>query len=200
MFWNKATRGARQAWERLAAPEGGGRTRVIVLLACVLALDSADLGTLGAVAAELERDLRIDDLQIGILASVVSLTAAVATLPVGWLTDRVPRVPLLAASIGLWSVAMALSGAALSFGMLLATRLFLGAVQATSGPTLASLTGDLFRVRERSRIFGFMHAVELVGGGFGFLISGEISALLSWRWSFWILSLPGFLLALAEKR
>ncbi len=191
----------RQARPRLIAAAGGGRRiRVIVLLSCVLALDSADLGTLGAVAAELERALRIDDLQVGILASVVSLTAAVATLPVGWLTDRVPRVPLLAGSIALWSVAMLANGAARSFEMLLLTRLALGAVQATSGPTLASLTGDLFRVRERARIFGFIHAGELLGAGFGFVISGEIAAVLSWRWSFWILAVPGFALAVALWR
>jgi MFS family permease len=176
------------------------RLKTIVLLSSVLALDSADLGTLGAVAAELEKALRIGDLEIGVLASVVSLTAALATLPVGWLTDRVPRVPLLAGSIALWSAAMVANGAALSFPMLLVTRLFLGAVQATSGPTLASLTGDLFRVRERSRIFGFIHAGELLGAGFGFLITGEVAAVLSWRWSFWILAVPGAILAAALWR
>jgi MFS family permease len=173
---------------------------VILLLASVLALDGADLGTVGAVAAELERSLHIGDLEVGVLASVVSLMAATATLPVGWLTDRVPRVPLLAGSIGIWSVAMLVSGAAPTFLTLLFARLFLGAVQATSGPTLASLTGDLFRVRERSRIFGFIHAGELIGAGFGFLISGEIAAVLSWRWSFWILCVPGFALAIGLWR
>ncbi len=176
------------------------RLKTIVLLASVLALDSADLGTLGAVAPNLEHSLHIGDLQVGVLASVVSLTAAIVTLPVGWLTDRVQRVPLLAGSIALWSAAMVVCGASSSFSMLLIARVFLGAVQATSGPTLASLTGDMFRVRERSRIFGFIHAGELLGAGFGFLVSGEVAAVLSWRWSFWILSAPGFALALALWR
>jgi MFS family permease len=186
-------------------PAPGGETaatrkRTIVMLAAVLALDSADLGTIGAVAVSLERSLHIGDLQLGVLASVVSLTAAVATLPVGWLTDRVARVPLLAGSILIWSSATVISGAAASFTMLLVTRLALGAVQATSGPTLASLTGDLFRARERSRIFGYIHAGELAGGAFGFLVSGEVAAVLGWRWSFWLLSVPGFVLAVALWR
>jgi MFS family permease len=176
------------------------RVRAIVLLSAVLALDGADLGTLGAVAAELERSLRIGNLAVGVLASVVSLTAAVVTLPVGWLTDRVSRVPLLAGSIALWSAAMLVTGAAVSFEMLLVSRVFLGAVQATSGPTLASLTGDLFQARERSGIFGFIHAGELLGAGLGFVISGEAAAALSWRWSFWILALPGFVLAVGLWR
>ena len=201
MLAEKTSLTARRGLARVrASTSGGGRLRTILLLSCVLALDSADLGTLGAVAAELERSLRIGDLEVGVLASVVSLMAAVVTLPVGWLTDRVPRVPLLAASIALWSAAMVASGAAVSFEMLLITRVFLGAVQATSGPTLASLTGDLFPVRERSGIFGFIHAGELLGAGFGFLISGEVAAVLSWRWSFWILAVPGFALAVGLWR
>ncbi len=176
------------------------RVKAIGLLASVLALDSADLGTLGAVAPKLEQSLHIGDLQVGVLASVVSLTAAFVTLPVGWLTDRINRVPLLAGSIALWSTAMVVCGASASFPMLLIARVFLGAVQATSGPTLTSLTGDMFRVRERSRIFGFIHAGELLGAGFGFLISGEVAAVLSWRWAFWILAVPGFALALALWR
>jgi MFS family permease len=192
---------ARRLRARLHAFAGGPeRLRAIALLACVLGLDSADLGTLGAIAAPLERGLRIDNLQLGMLAAVVLLVAALVTLPIGWLTDRVPRVPLLGGSIVLWSAAMVVSGLAASFVMLLLTRVFLGAVQATSGPTLASLTGDLFPERERGRIFGVIHAGELVGAGFGFVVSGEVAAFLSWRWAFWALSLPGFALAVAVWR
>jgi MFS family permease len=92
------------------------------------------------------------------------------------------------------------TGAAFSYPMLLVTRVFLGAVQATSGPTLASLTGDLFPAHERSRIFAFIHAGELIGAGIGFLVSGEIAAIISWRWSFWVLSVPGIALAVALRR
>jgi MFS family permease len=183
-----------------ASPEGRERLRIILLLSAVLGLNSADLGTVGAVAAELEHGLRIGDLDVGLAASAVSVAAALATLPIGWLTDRMPRVPLMAGSIVLWSGAMVATGAATSFPMLVGSRIFLGAVQATSGPTLAALTGDLFPERERSRIFGFVHAGELIGAGFGFVVSGEVAAVLSWRWSFWLLSVPGFLLALAVWR
>src|SRR5579859_4977853 len=110
----------RRGWDNLLDATGGAeRLRVVGLLSAVLALNSADLGTVGAVAAELERNLHIDDLQVGLAASAVSLSAAAATLPIGWLTDRVPRVPLMAGSIVLWSVAMIGTGASTSFGMLL---------------------------------------------------------------------------------
>jgi MFS family permease len=113
------------------------------------------------------------------------------------LSDRIARVPLLAVSVTLWSVAMVLSGAAGSYTALLVTRLFLGGVQATSGPTLASLIGDFFPANQRGRLNGYILSGELVGGGIGFLVSGEIAAFLSWRWAFWILAIPGFMLAAA---
>jgi predicted MFS family arabinose efflux permease len=62
------------------------------------------------------------------------------------------------------------------------------------------LTGDLFPADQRGRINGYILSGELVGGGIGFLLSGEVAALLSWRWAFWVLTLPGLLLAAAIWR
>jgi predicted MFS family arabinose efflux permease len=170
------------------------------LLGCVLALDGADLSTLGAVAGRLEHTLRIHNTEIGLLASVVSISAAAATIPIGVLSDRVSRVRLLTASVALWTVAMAVGGAAGSYGVLLGSRIFLGAIQATAGPTLVSLVGDFFPVGERARMNGYIVSGELLGGGVGFLSSGEIAAALSWRWAFWMLTVPGVALALALWR
>lgn len=53
---------ARPISDALAKRLGGRvRRRVVVLLACVLALDTADLATVGSVAGELERGLHISD-------------------------------------------------------------------------------------------------------------------------------------------
>jgi predicted MFS family arabinose efflux permease len=188
-----------RAWVSRVAG-GPARGRVVVLFACVLALQTADLGTIGAVATQLESSLRITHTELGLLATTTALVGAVATIPLGLLADRVKRVPVLAASIVLWSAALVASGAADSYGMLLMTRLALGVVIAAAGPMLGSLVGDLFPPRERARIFGYMLTGELAGSGLGLLISGAISAALGWRAAFWILALPGLLLAAAIAR
>ena len=179
---------------------GAARLRVIVLLASVLALDSADKATIGATAVQLEQQLHINNTQIGLLVTVSTGVGAIATLPIGALTDRVNRTRLLSGAIVVWSAAMLLSGASNSFLMLLITRLALGVVIATAAPVVASLTGDLFPAAERGRIYGFILTGELIGTGVGFLVSGDIAALLSWRYAFWILAVPGFILALAIGR
>jgi predicted MFS family arabinose efflux permease len=133
---------------------GAARLRVIVLLASVLALDSADKATIGATAVQLEQQLHINNTQIGLLVTVSTGVGAIATLPIGALTDRVNRTRLLSGAIVVWSAVMLLSGASNSFLMLLITRLALGVVIATAAPVVASLTGDLFPAAERGRIYG----------------------------------------------
>jgi MFS family permease len=179
---------------------GPARARVIALFAGVLALSSAQISTVGAVAPQLEHSLHIGNTKIGLLNSVALLVGAVAVIPVGLLVDRARRTPLLAASIVLWSIATLLAAVAHSYSSLLLTRVGLGAVAATAGPAIASLTGDYFPSRERGRIYGYILSGEIAGTAAGFLVSGTVASVFSWRVSFALLALPGFFLARALWR
>jgi predicted MFS family arabinose efflux permease len=76
---------------------------VIVLLAAVLALSSADATTVGAAATPLRHSLGITNTDIGLLVTVTSLVAALTSLPFGVLADRVRRTWMLGAAIVLWA-------------------------------------------------------------------------------------------------
>ncbi|MGN6250486.1 MAG: MFS transporter [Marmoricola sp.] len=180
----------------------GGRAqlRAVVLLAAVLALDSADKASVGAVATQLEPALGIGNTRLGLLVTASIGVSALATLPIGRWVDRVDRVRLLAAAILVWSAAMVVCGAATSYGMLLAGRLALGAVAATATPVVASLTGDLFPAADRGRIYGYVLCGELLGAAAGILVSGNVAGLVSWRAAFWVLVVPGVALAVALRR
>ncbi|HEX6702354.1 MAG TPA: MFS transporter [Gaiellaceae bacterium] len=173
---------------------GADRTRVIVLLASVLALSSADAATVGASATPLRHALHITNTDIGLLVTVTSLIGAIASLPFGVLADRVRRTWVLGGAIVLWGGAMIWSATTTSFGELLLTRVFLGGVTAAAGPMVASLVGDYFPAYERGRIYGYILAGELGGAGIGFAVTGDI-ATLSFRAAFVILALPAFVLA-----
>jgi MFS family permease len=170
------------------------RVRVIVVLACVLALSSADGATVGASAVALRHALKIDNTDIGLLVAVSSGVAAVFSLPFGVLADRVNRTRLLAFATVTWGAAMIWSATASSFGRLLVARLALGAVTAAAGPVVASLVGDWFNGHERGQIFSYILTGELLGAGIGFVVTGDISSF-SWRAAFLILSVPAFVLA-----
>jgi predicted MFS family arabinose efflux permease len=179
---------------------GPGRLRVVALLAAVLGLAGADSATISAVAGNLKAAFGIGNTELGLLVSLTSVAAAVATVPVGVLTDRVDRTRLLAASVVLWAVAMAVAGMATAYWQLLAARVLLGVVTATVGPTVASLVGDYFPAAERARMYGLVLGGDLVGTGVGFVLSGEVAALVSWRLAFWWLVLPAMPLAWAMWR
>jgi MFS family permease len=168
---------------------------VVTLFGAVLALNGADSATVGAVAPQLESALHIGNAKIGLLASVSLLVGALFTIPVGLLVDRFKRMPLLAVSIVLWSIASLLSAFAGSYGGLLLTRLALGAVTASAGPAIASLTGDYFPARERGRVYAYILGGEIAGTAVGFIISSSVASLISWRAAFVLLAIPGFFLA-----
>ncbi len=174
---------------------GPARARVILMLGAVLALNGADSATVGAVAPQLEKALHIGNTKIGLLTSVALLVGAVFTIPVGFLVDRFRRVPMLSASVVLWSIASLASAFAANYSTLLLTRLALGAVTATAGPAIASLTGDYFPARERGRVYAYILGGEIAGTAAGFIVSGSVASLIDWRAAFVLLGLPGFFLA-----
>jgi MFS family permease len=188
----RLTRAVSRSLERTLG--GAERKRVIVLLASVLALSSADASTVGASATELRHALHINNTDIGLLVSVTSLVAAAASLPFGVLADRVRRTSTLGLAIILWGAAMIWSATVGSFGELLLARVALGGVTAAAGPFVASLVGDYFPGAERGRIYGWILAGELLGAGVGFAVTGDIAAL-SWRAALVILAIPAFVLA-----
>jgi MFS family permease len=182
--------------EELLADSVGGkeRARIVIVLAAVLGLSSADASTVGAAATVLRHSLHINNTDIGLLVAVTSIVAAIASIPFGALADRVRRTWLLGGAIVLWGAAMVWSATVSGFGELLLSRIFLGGVSAVAGPVIASLVGDYFPASERGRIYGFVLAGELAGAGVGFAVTGEFASI-SWRAAFLILALPALVLA-----
>ncbi|MBO0691737.1 MAG: MFS transporter [Acidimicrobiaceae bacterium] len=177
-----------------------GNRRAVVILAAILALSSADGGTVGALAPQLETAFHIGTTQIGLIVTVRSLVGAAAALPLGVLVDRWKRTRILAVAIMSWSLAMVATGSAVDFATLLGARLALGLMTAAAGPAVASLVGDMFPPGRRSRVYGYVLTGELVGAGFGLVVAGDLGATTTWRAGFYALALPSLLLAAAVHR
>ncbi len=171
------------------------RARIILLFAFTLGLNGADAATVGAIAPQLEASLHIGNTKVGLLTSVALVMGAVATIPVGMLVDRIKRMPVLSLSIVLWSAASLLGALARNYDDLLISRLLLGAVIATAGPAIASLTGDYFPAGERGRVYAYILGGELLGNALGVIVCGSLASLISWRAAFVLLAIPGVFLA-----
>lgn len=188
-------RALRRPLDRLDRVLGGPERRtIIVTLALVLALDTADSAAVGAAATQLHHAFGIDNTMLGLLTTISGVVGALATLPFGVLVDRTNRVRLLQIVVGVWSVAMALTAAATSFTFLLIARSMLGILVAAAVPAVASLVGDWFRPSERGAIYGYILTGELIGAGIGFTVSGSLAAI-SWRAAFLVLAPPALFVA-----
>src|SRR5579872_1233713 len=194
--WRRyADKAARATGKHLDRVLGGpDRRRIIVIMASVLALNSADTATVGAAATQLRSSLHIDNADIGILVAVSSLVAAAASVPFGVVADRWRRTRVLGFTIVTWGAAMLWSATAGSFSELLWSRLFLGMGTAAAGPIVASLIGDYFDSSERGRVYSYILTGELAGAGVGFAVTGDIAAI-SWRAAFVALAIPALYLA-----
>lgn len=176
------------------------RARIVVILACTLGLSGAQISAVGASAPQLSTAFHISGSGLGLLAAISMFVGAAVTLPAGTLADHTSRVRLLTIAVALWAVAMAAGAIAPSYAWLLFSRLGLGAVIATVGPAIASLTGDFFPAAERARMYGYIIGGELIGSGVGVVVAGLVSDIASWRWAFAILAVPAAVLAVVIAR
>lgn len=166
---------------------GPARTRVVVILALVLGLDTADVGVVGSMVAQLRTALGVTTTQIGLLLTVSEGAGAIALVFFGWLADRTSRTRLLAIVVPLWACAMAACGFATSYLFLLVARAVLGGLAAAATPTVASLLGDYFPQRDRAEIYGLVLSGEIFGTGIGFLLAGLLASIW-WRLGFFSLA------------
>jgi predicted MFS family arabinose efflux permease len=164
------------------------------VLAAILALDSADRGSIGAMAPELEHALGIGQTELGLMVTVTTFAGALGALLFGWLVDLVCRTRLLVAAILLWSGVMIVCANSPSYFFLLVARMGLGVVIAAALPAIASLAGDYFQPHLRARMYGYILVGQFVGAGVGMGITGEL-ALLSWRFGFGFLAVLGVCVA-----
>lgn len=168
---------------------------VVTVLTVAVVVDYADRAALGAVAPELKDDLGLDVAQLGYLGAAFGLVGGLSTLVAGALVDRCPRLRLLALSALAWSVAMVATGSAETLTWLLVSRGALAVVLATVGPAYPSLVGDAVPPAERGAALGLISSGQLVGGAIGVGLGALCVSVLTWRWTFWLLALPGLGLA-----
>ncbi len=168
---------------------------VLALLFGVNLLNYIDRQILYAVFPPIQTELGLSDTQLGLLASAF-MWVYLATAPVfGLLADRWSRPRLIGLGVGIWSVATAFSGVVRHFGDLLLGRAVVGVGEASYGAVAPAMLSDHFPPAERGRILAVFSMAIPVGSALGYLLGGVLGQSLGWRAAFFIVGLPGLLLA-----
>jgi MFS transporter, Spinster family, sphingosine-1-phosphate transporter len=155
------------------------------------------------ILAALEPDIRAtffapDDVnrmtKTGLLGVAFFVTYMISAPVLGFLADRISRWVIVGVAVILWSLASGASGLAATFGILFATRIFVGIGEGGYGPAAPTILSDLFTIEARGRIMAIFCAAIPVGSALGYVIGGLVGAHLGWRWAFYLVTPPGLLL------
>jgi MFS family permease len=159
------------------------------------ALNIADRFVISTLIEPIKADLHISDSAVGLLTGgALAIFYVCAGLPLSVLADRVNRRNLVALSLGVWSLMTAVCGLTRTFWQLMAARVLVGVGEASGTPPSQSLISDYFPWRRRA----FALSIYAVGASLGSMLgssAGYLSDSWGWRSAFFVLGLPGLLVA-----
>jgi predicted MFS family arabinose efflux permease len=136
------------------------------------------------------------DRQLGALVSIVSVTVALAGIPVALLADRWSRVRSIVVMATVWSLATIACVFTRNFAQLMAARAAVGLGEAGYGSVGAALIASLFPERMRAGLLAALFASASLGSVLGVMLGGVIAARWGWQAAFGVVGIPGLLLAL----
>lgn len=167
---------------------------------------------MGLLVEPIRDSFQISDTQYSLLAGLAfTLFYAVMGLPLARIADSRSRRNLIAVGIAAWSAMTALCGLAKGFWSLFAARVGVGVGEATLGPAAFSMITDYFPRDVLARALSVYMAGVTLGSGLAYILGGAVVAYVQsvgefrlpllgpvegWQLTFFIVGLPGLLVAL----
>ena len=173
---------------------------VLGVLVVVYVFNFIDRQILAILAPAIKDELLLSDTQIGALSGVAfGIFYATLGIPIARLADRYSRVSIISICLSIWSLMTAFSGLATNFVQLLIARIGVGIGEAGGSPPSHSLLADYFAPGKRATALGIYALGVPIGILFGNLAGGWIGEIFGWRQAFFLVGLPGIILAIILK-
>ncbi|MGP0074468.1 MAG: spinster family MFS transporter [Bryobacteraceae bacterium] len=185
---------------------------VVIVLTALYMLSFVDRTILSLLVGSIKRDLGISDTRIGLLQGLsFALFYTIMGLPLGRMADTRSRRNLIAACVIVWSLFTSFCSAAKSFWSLFFTRIGVGVGEAGLSPAAYSLISDYFPPERLGVAISVYYMGVFLGSSLALLVGGVVvdtmariptvtlpllGTIASWRVTFLIVGLPGFLCAL----
>lgn len=176
------------------------RRYALGVLVAVYTFNFIDRQILSILLQPIKVDLDLSDSQLGLLVGVAfALFYATLGIPIARFADRGNRRNLIALALAIWSGMTTLSGLAQNFWHLLVARIGVGVGEAGCSPPAHSMLADYYPVNRRSTALGVYSLGIPVGIMFGFIAGGWMNELFGWRAAFFVVGVPGLILALLVR-
>ncbi len=160
---------------------------VLLLLCLMYFITYFDRVNIATAAPLLQKDLGLNNLQLGLALSLFAYPYAFFQLAGGWLGDRFgPRVTLGICGT-IWSVATAAMGAVGSLWTLGLSRFALGVGEGAAFPTATRAMSNWMRKDELGFAQGITHTASRVGNASAPILVVALLTITSWRGAFLIM-------------
>ena len=175
-----------------------GHLRWSLGLLCVIStLNFVDRQIVTILTEPIKHDLKLSDLEIGTLNGIAFVAFyCLFSLPAARIADRYNRPRFLALAVGFWSAFTALCGYAGTFFQLAAARAGVAVGESAGNPTAHSLISDLVPATKRAGALAIYNIGTPLGALFGMAIGGMVADQYGWRMAFFVVGIPGILVAI----
>ncbi|MBI4164932.1 MAG: MFS transporter [Acidobacteria bacterium] len=173
----------------------GWQWKVLIVLTLINFLNYFDRLIIFPMFPLLKEEFGVSDFRLGLLGSVFIVVHSLAVLPFGYWSDRGSRQKFMSFGVFLWSAATMLSGVATTFRTLLLGRALVGVGEGAYAPAGTAMISDSFPSSFRARVQGVFNMGMLVGGVVGLAVGGLLTQWVGWRYAFFLVGLPGIVLA-----
>ncbi len=172
--------------------------RAVVLLGLGFGLVGLDRWILQPLFPFIQADLGLADGDTGRLAGILGILWGVFAIFSGRLSDAIGHRKVLIPAILMFSLLSGLSGLAQGLTALILIRALMGAMEGTYCPTSFTAVAAASKPQRRGFNQGLQQSgFALLGLALGPIIAIQLlNVVPSWRWVFWIVALPGFVVGL----
>ena len=144
----------------------------------------------------IQSDLGLADGQLGLIGGAVLLGNAAFVIPISYLSDRWSKSKSIGIMAFVWSICAIVTGLAKNFGVMIASRIGVGAGDAGYGPAAVSLISSLFPKSKWGKVLGVFNSAFPVALCVGIILAGVLYEGFGWRITLIIIGIPSFFLAL----
>lgn len=185
-----------------AMEEGALFKRHYALIILTLAYTSShvDRGIVNIVMQPIKNEFHVNDTLLGLMSGLAfALFYATLGVPIAMWADRGNRRNIIALAVTVWSAMTALCGVASNFTHLLLARIGVGVGEAGSSPPSHSMIADLYPKESRSTAMAIYSVGVYLGAMIGLVFGGYVVQHYGWRMTFYVMGLPGLLIALLVR-
>ena len=178
-----------------------GGPAIFVVLLLLNSLDELEGAVLAVLAPDIRDTFGISDGAIVFISAAAVAFTVLGAVPMGWLSDRYRRGPIVGVSSIVFGAAVLLSGFAVNAFMLFCTRFGAGIAKANTLPVHGSLLADAYPIGVRGRLGAVTSVAGRICGVLSPVLVGSIAAAAGgvegWRWAYYLLGIPVAVVALA---